>query len=49
MGWQFDAEFADRLKLSMTTLVIGCFFLSIMLTGGTVLATRIWLNWSGWH
>ena len=49
MGWQFDAESEGWLKLSMTTLVLGCFLLSIMLTGGTLLATRILLNWSGWQ
>jgi hypothetical protein len=42
MGWQFsDGE--SGLEPSMTTLVIGCFLLSIVMTGGTLLATRFLL------
>jgi len=46
MGWQFDAE-SRLLKRSMATLVLGCFLLSIIMTGGTLLATRLLLSWSG--
>jgi hypothetical protein len=49
MDWQFDAESTAWLNPSMTTLVIGCFLLSIIITGGTLLATRFLLSWSGWQ
>ena len=46
MGWQFDVESTGWLNRSMTTMVLGCFLLSIILTGGTLLATRFLLSWS---
>jgi hypothetical protein len=45
MGWQIDDE--SGLKPSMTTLVLGCFLLSIVMTGGTLLATRFLVIWVG--
>ena len=47
MSWQFDVESIGRLKGSMTTMVLGCFLLSIIVTGGTLLATRLLINWIG--
>ena len=47
MGWQFDVDSTGWLERSMTTLVLRCFLLSIVMTGGTLLATRFLLNWSG--
>ncbi len=45
MGWQFDIESTDRLKRSMTTMVLGCVLLGIIMTGGTLLVTRFLLSW----
>ena len=47
MSWQFDVDSTGWLKRSMTTLVLSCFLLSIIMTGGTLLAARFLLNWSG--
>jgi hypothetical protein len=45
MGWQFGFESTGWPKHSMATMVLGCFLLGIIVTGGTVLATRFLLNW----
>ena len=41
----FNAESTGRLKHSMTTWVLACFLLSIIVTGGTSLATKFLVNW----
>ena len=45
MVWQLDAESRGRLKRSMTTQILGCFYLSILVTGSILVATRFILNW----
>ena len=45
MGWLFEVESTGWPKRSMTTMVVGCFLLGIIVTGGTLLATRFLLSW----
>ncbi len=44
MASPFDAASRVPLKLSMTTQVIGCFLLSVLITGSALIAARFLIN-----
>jgi hypothetical protein len=49
MDTPFDAESSSPPNYSDFTVILGCVFLSILLTGSVVMTTRLILNWTGLH
>ena len=48
MDTPFIAEYSAVARYSDFTLILGCVFVSIILTGGVLLSTRLILNLIGW-
>lgn len=49
MDTPFNAESSGPPKYTDFTLILGCVFVSILLTGSIVMTTRLILNWTGLH
>ena len=49
MDAQFNAESSSLPKYSDFTLILGCVFVSILITGSVLTTTRFVLSWTGLH
>ena len=49
MDTPFNAELSSPPTYSDFTVILGCVFLSIILTGTILGTTRLFLNWTGLH
>jgi hypothetical protein len=49
MDVHVDTEYGDSPKYSDFTLALGCVFISILITGGTVITARLIMTLIGWR